>query len=156
MPTRSSDRHVTTRRGFTLWETAIVLAVLSITLLLTAPALVGFGTNKAQSDAEALLSLLRVARHEAVQSGTSVAVRLDPTSRRFRVDTTGVAGMGPFASGTLAFGGATTMVTDQARLQFLFQPTGAAFADSVGVRGPGGMVMITVDPWNGVAHADPR
>ena len=144
------------RRGFTLWETALVLAVLAVTLVLTAPAIVDFGTNKPQSDSESLLALLRTARREAVQSGTVVAVRLDPTTGRFRVDTTGVAGMGQYASGTLDLGGATVLVTDLVRLQFLFQPTGAAFADSVGVRGPNGTVMVTVDPWNGVMHADAR
>lgn len=144
------------RRGFTLWETALVLAVLSITLLLAAPALTEFGTNKAKSDAEGLLELLRVARREAISSGTMVAVRLDPTSGRFRIDTSGVAGQAVFATGTLQLGGATTLVTDLARLQFLFQPTGAVFADSVGVRGPSGTVMVLVDGWSGVAHADAR
>ena len=51
---------------------------------------------------------------------------------------------------------ATVLVTDLARLQFLFQPTGTAFADSVGVRGPAGTVMVTVDPWNGMPRADAR
>ena len=133
-----------------------MLAVLGVTLVLSAPAIVDFGTNRPQSDAEGLLALLRDARREAVQSSTVVAVRLDPTTGRYRVDTTGVAGMGPYASGTLDLGGATVLLTDLARLQFLFQPTGAAFADSVGVRGPGGTVMVSVDAWSGVPRADAR
>lgn len=144
------------RRGFTLWETALVLAVLGVSLLLAAPALVDFGTTKPASDAEGLLALLRDARREAVQTHTMVAVRLDPVSGRFRVDTTGTVGMGTYASGTLELGGATVLVTDLPRLQFLFQPTGATFGDSVGVRGPGGTVMVSVDPWTGVARADAR
>ena len=143
-------------RGFTLWETALVLAVLGVSLLLAAPALVDFGTNKPQSDAEGLLALLRDARREAVQTHTVVAVRLDPTTGRFRMDTTGTVGMGTYTSGTLELGGATVLVTDLPRLQFLFQPTGATFADSVGVRGPNGTVMVTVDPWTGVPRADAR
>ena len=39
------------RRGFTLWETALVLAVLGVTLVLAAPAIVDFGANKPLSDA---------------------------------------------------------------------------------------------------------
>ena len=144
------------RRGFTLWETALVLAVLTITLVLAAPALTDFGTKKPQSDAGALLALLRDARREAIQTSTTVAVRMDPTTGRFRVDTSGVAGVAAYASGTLDLGGATVLVTDLARLQFLFQPTGTAFADSVGVRGPAGTVMVTVDPWNGMPRADAR
>jgi Tfp pilus assembly protein FimT len=145
-----------TRRGFTLWETALVLAVLVVTLVLAAPAMVSFGTEKSATDADALLALLRDARRQAVQLSALVAVRLDPETGRYRVDTTGVKGMGTLAEGRLELGGATVFVTTQPRLQFLFQPTGASFSDSVGVRGPNGTRMVTVDPWSGVAHADAR
>ena len=144
------------RRGFTLWETALVLAVLAVTLVLAAPTVGDFGTRARQADADALLALLRDARREAVQTGTVVAVWLDPVSARYRMDTTGVTGKGTYLAGTLELGGATVLVTDLARVQFLFQPTGAAFADSVGVRGPTGMAMVQVNPWDGVAHADAR
>ena len=144
------------RAAFTLWETALVLAILGITLLLTTPAFVDFGTLRPQSDAEAVLALLRDARHEAIETGTVVALRLDPASGRWRADTTGVSGMGVLTSGTLDLAGSTTLETDQDRLQFLFQPTGAAFADSVGVRGVSGSAMVLVDPWTGVARAEAR
>jgi prepilin-type N-terminal cleavage/methylation domain-containing protein len=144
------------RRGFTLWETALVLAVLAVTLVLAAPALTDFGQNKAQRDSDALLALLRDARREAVQTNTVVALRLDPVGGHYRMDTTGVVGMGTYAEGTLEMGGATVLVTDLARLQFIFQPTGAAFADTVGLRGPGGSMLVSVDPWTGVARADAR
>jgi Tfp pilus assembly protein FimT len=144
------------RRGFTLWEISLVFAVLVVALVLAAPALVDFGTQKEESDAEALLGLLRDARRQSVQHSASVAVRLDPTSGKYRIDTTGVNGMGVLTEGDLELGGATVLVTDLARLQFLFQPTGASFSDSVGVRGPNGTVMVTVDPWSGVARAEQR
>ena len=145
-----------TRSGFTLWEISLVFAVLVITLVLAAPALVDFGTSKAETEADGLLALLRDARRQAVHQSALVAVRVDPTSGQYRVDTTGVNGMGTLYTGRLELGGATVLVTDLARLQFLFQPTGASFSDSVGVRGPAGTVMVTVDPWSGVAHADAR
>lgn len=144
------------RGGFTLWETALVLAVLAVTLLLTAPAMVHFGAIKAQSDAEPVVDLLRNARHEAIESGTVTTLHLDPASGRWRVDTTGVAGMATLASGAIDLGGSTTLVTDADRLQFVFQPTGAVFADSVGVRGGNGTVMVLVDPWSGVPRVEPR
>jgi hypothetical protein len=127
-----------------------------VALVLAAPALVDFGTQKEQTDAEVLLGLLRDARRQSVQHSAQVAVRLDPTSGKYRVDTTGVNGMGVLTEGDLELGGATVLVTDLARLQFLFQPTGASFSDSVGVRGPNGTVMVMVDPWSGVARAEPR
>jgi Tfp pilus assembly protein FimT len=144
------------RAGFTLWEISLVFAVLVITLVLAAPALVDFGTQKQQTDADALLGLLRDSRRQAVQHSALVAVRLDPTSGKYRVDTTGVHGMGTLREGELELSGATVLVTDLARLQFLFQPTGASFSDSVGVRGPNGTVMVMVDPWSGVARAETR
>lgn len=144
------------RSGFTLWETAIVLAVLGVTLVLAAPALGSFGLLKPQGDADPLLQLLREARGTAVHSGTLVAVRLDPTSGVFRIDTTGVQGMASYAEGTVDLGGSSVFVTELERLQFVFQPTGASFSDSVGVRGTNGTVMVQVDPWTGVAYAYPR
>jgi prepilin-type N-terminal cleavage/methylation domain-containing protein len=144
------------RAGFTLWEMALVLAVLGVTLLLAAPAIGNFGLVKPRGDAEPLLALLRDARGEAVHANAIVAVRLDPASGAYRVDTTGVNGMGMYAAGTLDLGGATVFMSDLDRLQFLFQPTGASFADSVGVRGPGGNKMVLVDVWTGVARAEPR
>jgi Tfp pilus assembly protein FimT len=156
---RSSNRNfrsLRSRRGFTLWEISLVFAVLVVALVLAAPALGDFGTKKEESDAEVLLALLRDARRQSVQHSALVAVRLDPTSGKYRVDTTGVNGMGVLSSGELELGGATVLVTDLARLQFLFQPTGASFSDSVGVRGPNGTVMVTVDPWSGVPRADAR
>ncbi|MBM4194521.1 MAG: prepilin-type N-terminal cleavage/methylation domain-containing protein [Gemmatimonadetes bacterium] len=144
------------RRGFTLWETALVLAVLGVTLGLTAQALVSFGTEKPRTDAEALLTLLKQARAQAIRGNTAVALRIDPVSGRFRMDTTGALGSGEYLSGTIELGGGTGLETEQARLQFLFNPAGAAFADSVGVRGAAGTVMVLVDPWSGVARAEPR
>ncbi|MCX5756691.1 MAG: prepilin-type N-terminal cleavage/methylation domain-containing protein [Gemmatimonadetes bacterium] len=144
------------RRGFTLWEMALVLAVLAISLLLAAPAIGNFGLTRPRGDAEPLLDLLRTARGEAVFASAIVAVRLDPTSGAFRVDTTGVHGMGTYAAGHIDLGGATVFVSDLDRLQFLFQPSGASFADSVAVRGPGGTQMVKVDPWTGVARAEAR
>ncbi len=144
------------RRGFTLWETALVLAVLAVTLVLAAPAMVDFGAIRAQTDAEPVLALLRDARHEAIATGTVATLRLDPATGRWRVDTTGVAGMATLASGAIDLGGSTTLVTDADRLQFIFQPTGASFADSVGVRGQNGTVMVLVDPWTGVPRAESR
>jgi Tfp pilus assembly protein FimT len=132
---------------------ALVLAILGVTLALTAPAVTSFGMYKTQSDAEGLLTLLRDARGEAVRTGTVATVRLDPSTGEFLVDTTGVGGMGTYAAGSVDLGGATTLQTDLDRLQFVFQPTGAAFADSVGVHGAGGTVMVQVDPWSGVAYA---
>ncbi len=75
------NRRPRVRRGFTLWETALVLAVLAVTLLLAAPAIGDFGAQKQPTDADALLALLRDSRREAVHINALVALRMDPTAR---------------------------------------------------------------------------
>ena len=58
------------------------------------------------------------------------------------------------ATGTLDIGLSRTLVTDLPRLQYVFRPTGAAFGDTVVVRGGPQPLTIRIDPWSGVAHAD--
>ncbi len=58
------------------------------------------------------------------------------------------------AEGTLDLGLTQTLETDQPRLRFVFRPTGAAFADTVVVRGGDVPLVVRVDPWSGVARAD--
>ena len=48
------------------------------------------------------------------------------------------------------------LVTPLPRLTFVFKPTGAAFADTVVVRGTTSSVLVGVDPWSGVAYAAAR
>jgi len=144
------------RGGFTLWEMAIVLAVMAIAAVLVAPAITRLGESPPPRIADAVLALLRDARKAAIDRNATVTLRLDPVSGRYRADTTGVAGTGLLAEGTLALGATETLVTDRARLVYLFRPTGAAFADTVLVRGAGKTVLVSVDPWSGVARTDAR
>jgi hypothetical protein len=83
-----------------------------------------------------------------------VILRLDPKTLRYEVDTLGFQGSGLFASGKLDLDIMQSLVTDQPRLQFVFRPTGAAFADSVVVRGGERPLTVRVDRWSGVARAD--
>ena len=70
------------------------------------------------------------------------------------LEPSGVNGFGTLASGRLDLGVTHTLVTDLPRLQYVFRPTGAAFADSVVVRGGMVPLVVRVDPWSGVARAD--
>jgi hypothetical protein len=56
----------------------------------------------------------------------------------------------------MTLGAQETLVTDQPRLVFVFHPTGSTFADTVLVRGAGSAMLVSVDPWNGVAYASAR
>ncbi len=139
------------RRGFTLFELAIVLAIMALSASLVVPALSRLGQERPQEAAFGLMALLHDARKAAIDRNALVRLRIDPVTGRYRADTTGVAGTGMLAEGTLLLDATETLVTELPRLQFVFRPTGAAFADSVLVRGQGSTVLVAVEPWSGVA-----
>ena len=118
------------------------------------PAFSDFGRDPQPTGADAMLGLLKDARKAAIDFNANVTLRLDPTTLAYELDTSGVKGYGVLATGTLDIGLARTLVTDQPRLQYVFRPTGATFADTVVVRGGPVPLTIRVDPCSGVAHAD--
>jgi len=146
----------TRRAGFTLLEMAIVLAVMAIASLLVAPALARFGTESPPRSEDRLLTLLADARKAAITHGAQATLRLDPTSGAYRADTTTTMGTGVLGEGVLDLAMEERLVTPLPRLTFVFKPTGAAFADTVVVRGTTSSVLVGVDPWSGVAYAAAR
>jgi len=85
-----------------------------------------------------------------------VALRIDPASGRYRVDTSGVSGTGLYVEGSLELGALESMESDRPRVQYIFRPTGATYGDTVIVRSANGSVLIAVDPWSGVATSYAR
>jgi prepilin-type N-terminal cleavage/methylation domain-containing protein len=144
------------RAGFTLWELTMVLLVMAIAGLLAAPAFARFGTEQPPGGADAMIGLLHDARKAAIDYDATVTLRLDPKTLKYQADTSGVNGFGTLAAGYLDLGLAQTLVSDEPRLQYVFRPTGAAFADTVVVRGGPVALIVRVDPWSGVARADSR
>lgn len=142
------------RRGYTLWELTMVLLVLAIAATLAVPAFSDFGRDPQPTGADAMLGLLKDARKAAIDFNANVTLRLDPMTLRYEADTSSVGGYGVLATGTLDLGLSRTLVTDLPRLQYVFRPTGAAFGDTVVVRGGPLPLTIRLDPWSGVAHAD--
>jgi len=142
------------RRGYTLWELTMVLLVLAIAATIAVPAFTSFGRDPAPTGADAMLGLLKDARKAAIDFNANVTLRIDPATLRYELDTSSVSGYGVLAAGTLDLGLSRTLVTDLPRLQYVFRPTGAAFCDTVVVRGGPLPQTIRVDPWSGVARAD--
>jgi len=135
----------------------IVLAIMAASSMIVIPALnARFGNEQPQYAGESVMKLLRDARSLAISNKQSVILRVDPVSGFYRVDTSGVAGTGMYFEGELELGAWESLITDQPRLVYVFKPTGAAFGDSVIVRGDGATVLITLDPWSGVALIDAR
>lgn len=147
-------RATTRRSGFTLWELSMVLLVMAVAATLAAPAFARFGAEQPSRGADQLVGLLRDARKASFEHNASVTLRLDPKTLKYRVDTTTPTGGGVLAEGSIELEAGERIETDKLRLIYLFRPTGAAFADSVVVRGGGAPLVVRVDPWNGVARVD--
>jgi prepilin-type N-terminal cleavage/methylation domain-containing protein len=141
------------RAGFTLIEMSIVLAIMAIASGLVVPALVDLGRTPQRRTADQLLSLLNATRRVAIDHNVTVTLVLDPKSGNYRVDSTGLFGSGPVIQSQIDLLGMESMVTDLPRLNFSFRPTGAAMGDTVRVRGADSSVVVSVDPWSGVAYA---
>jgi prepilin-type N-terminal cleavage/methylation domain-containing protein len=142
------------RAGFTLWELTMVLLVMAIAASLAAPAFARFGTDQPTGAADKLIGLLHDARKAAIDFNATVTLRMDPKTLKYQLDTSGTNGAGRLAEGVLDLGLTQTLVSDQPRLQYVFRPSGAAFADTVIVRGGDVPLVVRVDPWSGVARAD--
>jgi prepilin-type N-terminal cleavage/methylation domain-containing protein len=145
---------VRNRPGFTLWELSMVLIVMAIAAALAAPAFARFGTEQPSRGADQLVGLLRDSRKAAFDYNATVILRIDPKTLKYQVDTTTPSGGGMLAAGVMDLDLSERIDTDKQRLVYVFQPTGAAFADSVVVRGRSTPLVVRVDPWNGVARAD--
>ncbi len=142
--------------GFTLWEMTIVMAIMAVAALLAAPALVSFGNDQPPGAADKLVRLLKAARQTAIESNTMVTVRIDPVALAFQIDTTSTAGSGTMVTGKLDLDPSQSLITDVPRLQYVFNPTGATFADTVIVRGGEKPLWVGVDAWSGEAYVQAR
>jgi len=134
----------------------MVLLVMAIAATLAAPAFARLVDDKPLEPADQVLGLLHDARKVAIDDHAIVTLRLDPKTLNYQLDTATASGSGTMTTGTLDLGLAATIASDQPRLQYVFQPTGAAFADTVVVRSGAVPLIVRVDPWSGVARADSR
>ena len=144
------------RAGFTLWEIATVLLIITIVATLTAPAFVKMGEERDKTSAELVIKLLRDTRTLAIEHAVEATLLIDPETGHFRVDTTSSFGSGRVAEDTLRFAAAEGMESNLPRVRFVFRPTGAAFGDSVRVRGSDSTHVILLDIWSGVPRAIAR
>ncbi len=144
------------RTGFTLWELTMVLVIMGIAALLAAPAFSRFGSEQPPGAADVMIGLLHDARKAAIDFNATTTLRVDPITLKYQLDTSGTNGFGTLAKGKLNLGLTQTLSSDQPRLQYVFRPSGAAFADTVIVHGGDFPWIVRVDPWSGVAHADSR
>jgi Tfp pilus assembly protein FimT len=137
-------------------EMTIVLLILTIASAVVVPALVSFGADRPLTASDLVLALLRDSRKLAIERSATVTVLLDPLSGHFRVDSVSAVGAGLVLEDTLELGAVDRLETDLPRLRYVFASSGAAFADSVIVRGSDSTRAILVDPLSGIAYAQAR
>jgi prepilin-type N-terminal cleavage/methylation domain-containing protein len=144
------------RAGFTLWEIATVMLIMAIVATITVPAYVHFGEDREPTSLDLLLKVLHDTRALAIEHSVEATLLIDPVSGHYRVDTTSSFGTGLAAEDSLKFGVTEGLETSLPRLRYTFRPSGAAFGDSVIVRGIDSTRVLIVDTWSGVAHATAR
>lgn len=142
---------MTPRRGLTLLETAIVLAITAIGALLVLP-LWPSALRDPEPDGTpgSLLTLaLRDARQHAVRERQDVVVYLDVRQQQLRMDTIGTSGRGVWREEALPLAANELLVTRDTAAVVRFRASGAAQGAPLSLRHASGWLSIELDPWSG-------
>jgi prepilin-type N-terminal cleavage/methylation domain-containing protein len=149
--------------GFTLVEVTVVLIILALMGALAVPAFRRWVEDDELTGATRVLeALFRLARDSAIASGTPVVVWIDSASSGVWLTTASEVGSPPPATAALRAGairatpgkplelpGAARIELSKTRARFRFAPSGAVFADSLVIRTPMAVRLITLHPWTG-------
>lgn len=107
---KSSSGKIARSRGVTLLEMLVVLAIVSMSIVLFAPMIVGSAErNQGMRDAESIATAIRTSRADAIAYNSPIDFVVDATGRTY-----GVEGQKPLAisSGvTMEFTGARELMT---------------------------------------------
>jgi type II secretion system protein H len=139
-----------TRRGFSLVEIVVVLAILGIAAAAVLPAL--RATTRAEGVAAAaadMARLLRAGRAAALARAVPVTVTFVPTSRRYLVEAERDDTAATLAEGTLPVRTDLTVAATDRPMRVTFDPYGVAKPDSLTWTGPDGLAVVGVAPWSG-------
>ena len=129
------------RRGVTLIELVVVIALMAIIAGVVTPA---FRAASPASDVSAtaqLSAVVRAARARAIERATVVTLTVDPTTGRFWIDH-------PDTSGTITLSAQATL-SGADRVHFRFRPTGEVAADPLAVTESGVSRAVRVNQWTG-------
>ncbi len=143
------------KRGFTLVEVVVVVAILAISAAVVAPALVSAArTDPLARTAGELTGLLTSARIAAVERGTPVTVAVTLATGRYVVTIERRDSSTVLAEGGLVLDDVRLAAGGRPAVRVRFDPLGPAEPDSVSVLGTTGHRVVRVDPWTGEVRAD--
>ena len=135
-----------TRRGMTLIELVVVIALMAIIAGVSAPALASLDRPRNASAVDAVVTMLRRSRASAIQRATVVTVTIDPTSARYWVDP-------PDTAAFFALPPQTSLSARSPRVHFRFAPDGQTTTDEpLFVRQGASASSIVLEPWTGEVH----
>ena len=139
------------RRGVTLMELVVVLAIIGIVLGVAGPAFIVRGESVSDDAAAPVVRLLARARRTAIESARTTIVTIDPSTARAWVRTDGRE-PNVDTSFTLALARDTGIEAAVPRPRFVFDARGGAFGDALTLVSPAGRAAISLDRASGDVH----
>lgn len=145
----SSGRRAAPQRGFTLLELTLVMLIVCVLLAISAPQLHGFfGSRQTADTATNVLSLARWARNDAISSGRTCRLNVDPANGMYWLT---VQKAGQFVRLETELGkqfhlpeGSSLTLTNESRdssAYVEFSPTGRCDVATIAITGKGGEVV---------------
>lgn len=144
--------HTPRPRGHTLWEVLLVLAILGVVCGLAAPAvrLVRAPSSNLLGARREIVGLIEQARLVALQRGTSVDIRIDPSTGHAWVFAAEGDTLRLIATSTLMHLSAVEMLGgSEPRLRYTIAADGQTFGRTLVLRGSDGIERVIDDPWTG-------
>ncbi len=132
------------RRGVTLIELVVVIALMSIIAGVTVPALSSLDRREPTA-VDIVSTLLRETRATAIEQGRSVVLTIDPATARYWLDV-------PDTTGVLALPGGATLMAPTPRVHVRFAATGEVDAEPFFVREHDLATPVVFDRWSGEAR----
>jgi prepilin-type N-terminal cleavage/methylation domain-containing protein len=132
------------RRGFTLIELVVVIALMAVIVGVSAPALASLDHRSADSSAvDVVTALLRRSRVTAIDRALAVDLTIDPATARYWI-------YPPETTGVLDVRAGTQFVAGAPRVHYRFLPDGEVNADGRLFVQQGQMsVPVLIEAWTG-------